>query len=197
MLHLHRSERADGLVAMLADLIVEPLEDAMSAEMVAVPTRGVERWLTQQLSTRLGAAPGRHDGVCANVEFPFPGSLVGAALAAGGDLDRALRPVGARAIGLAAARSRRASLGEPWLAPLAAHLRSAAPEGRPRRFASVRHIADLYDRYGVHRPEMLRAWLNGADDHPSAGWQPELWRRLRHRSASPAPPSGSSTPAPA
>jgi exodeoxyribonuclease V gamma subunit len=43
----------------------------------------------------------------------------------------------------------------------------------------VRHIADLYDRYSVHRPALLHAWAAGEDD----GWQAELWRRLRERIA--------------
>ena len=87
MLHLHRSERADGLVAMLADLLEQPLDDPMEAEVVAVPTRGVERWLIQQLSAHLGTTQGRNDGVCANIDFPFPGSVIGAALALGGGID--------------------------------------------------------------------------------------------------------------
>ena len=59
MLHIHRAERADALVAALGTVVVDPLDDALAAEVVAVPTRGVERWLTQRLSTRLGATPGR------------------------------------------------------------------------------------------------------------------------------------------
>src|SRR5439155_23220362 len=82
MLHIHRAERADALVAALGAVVAEPLDDAMAAEVVAVPTRGVERWLTQRLSARLGAAPGRADGVCANVAFPYPATLVGEAVAA-------------------------------------------------------------------------------------------------------------------
>ena len=46
-----------------------------------MPTRGIERWLTQRLSAHLGASPGGHDGVCANIDFPFPGTLVNGALA--------------------------------------------------------------------------------------------------------------------
>ena len=60
----------------------------MQAEVVAVPTRGVERWLTQRLSAVLGASPGRADGVCANVEFPFPGRLVNGAVATAAGVDR-------------------------------------------------------------------------------------------------------------
>jgi len=76
MLHVHRSDRADDLVAQLAELVATPLPDPMQAEVVSVPTRGIERWLTQRLSGRLGAREGREDGICANVVFPFPGVLV-------------------------------------------------------------------------------------------------------------------------
>ena len=61
---------------MLADLVAVPLDDPMTPEVVSVPTRGIERWLTQRLSSTLGASPGGQDGVCANIEFPFPGTLV-------------------------------------------------------------------------------------------------------------------------
>ena len=61
-----------------------------------------------------------------------------------------------------------------------------------RRFGAVRHIADLFDRYGVHRPDMLRAWAAGRPTRRRAdGWQPELWRRLRARIGARVRPSGS------
>ncbi len=73
MLHVHRAERADVLAEGVAEALLEPLEDPFAADVIAVPTRGIERWLTQRLSTRLGAGEQRRDGVCANIEFPFPG----------------------------------------------------------------------------------------------------------------------------
>ncbi len=189
MLFLHRSERADGLVCMLGDLLCMPITDVMAPEVVAVPTRGIERWLTQQLSSRLGAIPGRSDGVCANVEFPFPGTLIGTALVAGSGVDpqtdawatdRSVWPL------LEVVES---SLEEPWLSSFAAHLRNAAPPGEERRFASVRHVADLFDRYAVHRPRMVRQWAEGTDGGvgPDGAWQPSLWRELRHRIGVPSP----------
>ena len=87
MLHIHRSERADGLVAALRELLAEPLGDPFAAEVVCVPTRGMERWLTQRMSACFGATPGRADGVCANVEFPSPRRLVGDAVAAASGID--------------------------------------------------------------------------------------------------------------
>jgi exodeoxyribonuclease V gamma subunit len=186
--HIHRAERTDGLVAALGEVVGSPLTDAFQAEIVAVPTRGVERWLTQQLSTVLGTSPGRTDGVCANIEFPFPGRLVNGAVAAAAGLDWKTDPwLVARAVWplLEVVED---SLEEAWLAPLAAYLGRAdtRAEGSSgaRRLTSVRHIADLFDHYAVHRPALLRAWVDGGGD----GWQPELWRRLRARIGEASPP---------
>ena len=55
MLHVHRAERADRLADGLAEILREPLDDPFTAEVVSVPAKGVERWLTQRLSHRLGA----------------------------------------------------------------------------------------------------------------------------------------------
>src|SRR3954454_5857774 len=82
MLHIHRAERADGLIDALGALLADVLPDPFAPEVVSVPTRGMERWLTQRLSTSLGPPPGRAAGVCANVEFPSPRRLVGDAIAA-------------------------------------------------------------------------------------------------------------------
>ena len=52
---LHRAARTDQLVDGLAGLLAEPSADPFAEELVVVPARGVERWLTQRLSHRLGA----------------------------------------------------------------------------------------------------------------------------------------------
>ena len=91
-------------------------------------------------------------------------------------------------------------LGDPLMRPLAAHLRASSPtagDDIPRRFTAVRHLADLYDRYAVHRPGMLLAWERGPMNTLSSprpedmAWQAELWRLLRHRLGGPARPSAS------
>ena len=65
---LHRAPRADHLADGLAELLRAPLEDPFAQELVLVPARGVERWLSQRLSHRLGtSAEGSGDGVCAGV----------------------------------------------------------------------------------------------------------------------------------
>lgn len=193
MLHVHRSERADRLVEALGDLLAEPPSDPMAAEVVAVPSRGVERWITQRLSHRLGTGTGRDDGVCANIRFPFPAGVVGSALscAAGVDPDRDPWTPDRAVWPLLELVDRH--LDEGFLAPLTGYLRAAtqARDGHLRRFSALRHLSDLYDRYGVHRPEMVTGWLEG-DDQPVAGdparaWQAELFRRLRDRIGVPSP----------
>jgi exodeoxyribonuclease V gamma subunit len=179
MLHLHRSDRADQLVDELADVLRVPGDDPFSRELVAVPTRGMERWLTQRLSATLGSSPGRGDGVCAGVDFPFPGRLLGDAVARATGIAPDEDPWLPERLVWPLLEVTERLLGEPWLAPLARHL----AEGRERRFARLRHLAWLYDQYATRRPQMLDAWARGEGD----GWQPELWRELRAELGVPSP----------
>jgi len=217
VLHVHRAERADLLADGLARTLLEPLEDPFAPEVVAVPTRGIERWLSQRLSTRLGTSGGRLDGVCANVEFPFPGRLVLGALASATGMDPDDDPWPAERLVWPLLEVVDQCLAEPWLARLAAHLDGARgqPGDPARRFGAVRRIADLFDRYGVHRPEMVQGWaaqkaheIHEAQEAREAGeareareageagetggesegaWQAELWTRLRERIGQPSP----------
>jgi exodeoxyribonuclease V gamma subunit len=74
-LHLHRAGRTDLLADRLGALLAQPLTDPFAEELVLVPARGVERWLSQRLSHVLGCTRGG-DGVCAGVAFRSPGSLI-------------------------------------------------------------------------------------------------------------------------
>jgi exodeoxyribonuclease V gamma subunit len=174
---------------MLADLVAEPLEDPMVAEMVAVPTRGIERWLSQRLSSHLGVSPGQHDGVCANIDFPFPGTLVTGALARAAGVDPDADPWAPQRSVWPLIEVVESHFDQPWLRPLAEHMRNSGAFGETKRFSSVRHMADLFDRYAVHRPEMLQLWATGsmgAVDETGV-WQFELWSRLRERIGQPSP----------
>ena len=193
MLHVHRAERADVLADTLAEVLSDPLTDPFLPEVVAVPAQGVERWLAQRLAHRLGAGPGRADGVCANVTFLSPAALVHAALHGPDDPDpdddpwrptRAVWPL---------LEVLDACVDEPWCGPLAAHLRPPDdPDGAPlpgRRYTVARRIAELFWSYAIHRPDLLHAWSAG-DDTAVPGdlrWQPELWRLLRTRIDEPDP----------
>jgi exodeoxyribonuclease V gamma subunit len=193
VLVIHRSERADGLVDALGRKLNTTVADPFAPEVIAVPSRGVERWLAQRLSHVLGAGSG--DGVCANVVFPAYGTLL--------DEAASVDPGYAESVeSWAPARSVwpllsviDASLGEAWCRVLAAHL-AATPDGEDtgRRFAVASKLARLFDGYGRSRPEMVEAWASGRDEQGDGvevpadlAWQPELWRRLRDAIAVPAP----------
>jgi exodeoxyribonuclease V gamma subunit len=177
-------------------MLAQAPADPFAADVVAVPTRGMERWLTQHMSAVLGASPQRSDGVCANVLFPTPHRLTTDAAARACEVDPALDPwLPERAVWplLAVVEE---SLAEDWLNALATYLGGVDGESykRSRRLSVVGHLARLFDRYALHRPEMLAAWQIGSDVDGSgvplrrdALWQPELWRRLRARIGSPDP----------
>ena len=194
---------------LVGQLLADPPADPLAGIEVTVPGRGIQRWLVQRLAEDLGR-DGAEAGVCANVTFPFLGSV----------LERSIRavlgePEGAR---------------DPWkpdrlvwpllellddlpadpeLAPLRTHLTEEGQPALARRFPLARRIADLFDRYSLYRPELVRAWTQAAGTQAAgtqaagtqgawtgpggrelpAGvrWQPWLWRELVRRLDAPDP----------
>ncbi|YAL83145.1 exodeoxyribonuclease V subunit gamma [Dermacoccaceae bacterium W4C1] len=191
-LHLHRAERTDLLAEGLAGLLSEPVADPFAREVVAVPARGVERWLAQRLSHRLGAADAASGGVCAGVHFVSPASLITLLLGRERDdvwlPDQLVWPV------LAAID---ANIEQDWAQPLARHLGHGEAQDSPRpgrRYSVARRIAGLWHDYGVQRPQVLTDWSTGRDtdgagnDLPDdLAWQPHLWRAVTEHVGEPTP----------
>ena len=193
-LQIHRAPRTDQLADALGELLSSPLDDPFAEEVVVVPAKGVERWLTQRLSHRLGTGARGGDGVCAGVRFLSPRSLVSMLLGRerddAWDPDRLVWPL---------LEVIDASLDEPWCATVAAHLGHGL-EGdeallrRNRRYSVARRLAGLYSSYAVQRPVLVTDWREGRDTDGAGGaldddllWQAELWRRLVARVNEPAP----------
>ena len=196
-LHLHRAPRTDLLADQLGDLLARPLEDPFATELVLVPARGVERWLSQRLSHRLGRrsdGAGALDGVCAGVEFRSPRSLV-AELTGTVQED----PWAPDALAWPLLEVIDESLDEAWNRTLARHLGhldtgDEAEFRRGRRYAVARRIAALFASYAVQRPQLLVDWLDGrpTDGHGGTldddlAWQPRLWQSLVARVGAPPP----------
>jgi exodeoxyribonuclease V gamma subunit len=181
-LHLHRAERTDLLADGLGALLTNPLPDPFAEELVLVPARGVERWLSQRLSHVLGAGRGG-DGVCAGVVFRSPGSLI-AEITGTVDDD----PWSPDAMTWPLLETIDASLGQPWCRILATHLGhfhsgDEAELRRGRRYAVARRLAGLFASYARQRPQLLIDWLddNAQGLDVDLQWQPELWRALVER----------------
>lgn len=205
-LHLHRSERADLLVSGLARLLAAAPADPFTPDVVAVPSRGVERWIAQSLAATLGAQSGRDDGVCANVVFPSPARLVRQTTAAAIGLDHDADPWEPERLAWHVLAVVDANAAAPWTTTLARHLglagagNAGARPGEPthgdpgRRMEVAQKFAGLFASYAAHRPGMLLDWLAGRDSDGAGGtlgpdhaWQAELWRQVRGAVGTPSP----------
>lgn len=181
--HLRVAPRLGPLADALAVELARPLADPFTTEVLAVPGDGIRVWLMDHLSRRLGVdtvpAPGTilpglvPDGVAANIDVVFPATLVSRALAADPEYHEVMS---AWAVG-----------------PLTWAVHELV-QSDPERFGigeglmRARSVADLFDRYGLHRVEMVRRWEAGRDvdamGRPlpeSLLWQPDLWRTLTSR----------------
>ena len=188
MIHVYAAGGAEPLAARLAGVWAGPVADPFTPEWLAVPSDGMRRWLTLELARHLGASGPGGDGVVANVVRAYPGTLRSCVLTAarGGDhadpwdIDRLVWSV-------------LAALDRGGLDPALGGL-STLPAGASR-FARARRIADLFDRYHLHRPAMIRAWAAGGDVDSGGealashhAWQPHLWRLVRRVVDRPSPP---------
>ena len=70
MIHLYRSNRLEERFSVLSEKIQEPPANGspFDPETIVIQSRSMQDWLSMELS--------RRQGICANVDFPFPHALV-------------------------------------------------------------------------------------------------------------------------
>lgn len=189
-LTIHRAERADVLAGGLAQLLAQPPEDPFEHDLVVVAANGVERWLAQTISHRLGTADGREDGICAGIDFVRPAYLIS-------DLTDRQRddPWAPGRLAWTVLDVVDEAIDEEWLQIVARHVgRGMDPADealrRSRRYSTARRTASLLHGYAVQRPWMVQEWDAGNDTDglgrvlPQAHlWQAEVWRRASQRLA--------------
>ena len=144
-MHVHRSNRTETLVDVLAAVVARPVGDATAPECIVVQGKGMERWLSMQLAQRFG--------VWANPLFPFPRKLIERAITV------VLGPEGApsacfepETLMWAIAALLPAHLERPEFAPIRTYLTD--DERGTKRSALAQRIADTFDQYVVYRPQM-------------------------------------------
>lgn len=172
-MHVHRSNRTEALVAILAEVVARPAADAAAPECIVVQGKGMERWLSMQLAQRFG--------VWANPLFPFPRKLIELAITAvlgpQGQPSACFEP---EALMWAVADLLPVHLQRPEFAPIRTYL--AEDERGTKRIALAQRIADTFDQYVVYRPQMIIEWERGTNAGAGAGagtdWQAVLWRAL-------------------
>ena len=174
MLHIVHSNRLDALADAMLDRWpgARPPGALPVADLVVVPSRGVERWLTWRIADR--------NGVCANVNFRFAAKFLWETFA------RALPGVpenspfdsDVTALRLFSYLARLPAA--PELAPLRAYL---AGNDDLRRFELATRISKQFSDYMVYRPDWLDRWARGRaveEVAPAAteAWQRHLWAWL-------------------
>lgn len=175
-IHTYRSNRVESLLEAMAEVLAVPLASPLSAECVVVQSRGMAAWLSMRLAERFGA--------WANPDFPRPRQFVQRLLRATlGDEGDLVRRFSREHLTLVVHDLLDIHKDDPQFAPLAASLAQQAPGARLRL---ARNIADLFDQYGLYRPEMVLSWEDGDNDAPGLdpardGWQPRLWRSVVER----------------
>ncbi|MCL1693114.1 MAG: exodeoxyribonuclease V subunit gamma, partial [Actinomycetia bacterium] len=188
-LQIHRSDHPDLLVDALCDVIAEPLDDPFTSEVIAVPTRGIDRWLTQRIASTL-AARGIGDGIAANIDFPFPHGFVDDVLSQIPETARSLEAWSSRAVVSHLERIIDDHHDDDWMWLIARFVEG--PDGDAsdgaQRLRAAQKIGQLFSSYARYRPQMVDAWIGGDDTGPdgdpiaeAAAWQPRLWRLLHEQ----------------
>lgn len=167
MLHVYHSNRLEVLADRLAAVVGTPLPDPLAPETVVVHNAGMGRWVALELA--------RRRGICANLATPFPAEFVwGAMRAVLGELP-SISPfdpdvLAWRVMGWLGGIDRNGAF-----APLNRYL---ADRDETKRHQLARRIAATLDQYLVYRPDWIRRWEAGEEDH----WQARLWRDLARES---------------
>ena len=170
-LFLHSSNRLEVLASELAKVLHAPLSSPLATEVIAVQSKGMERWLSLQLATI--------DGIWANYRFPFPTALIRELLAS------LLGPTTESPLLVPENLTWRlmeilpAKLANPTYQHLAPYLHDHVGDDL-RLWQLCGRIADTFDQYLVYRHQLINDWEEGRRQHlgPHEEWQADLWRTL-------------------
>ena len=163
MINLHRSNRLEELFRVLCEKIQEPPAGGspFDPETIVVQSRSMEDWLSMELSRRLG--------ICANVDFPFPHTLVKRVYNAieGREEDDNWLEQGQLLWRLMERLT--TDIAQPEFDEIASYL--AEDDSGIKRYQLAKNIGRLFDKYSHFRPELVNGW----DRDPSENWQSSLW----------------------
>jgi exodeoxyribonuclease V gamma subunit len=203
--HLHTSNDLRRLAGEMSQLLFAarssgPGADPFYTDTVVINSRGMESWLLQQLASPAPLAdegfpdfnPQHIPRIQANVRFAMPNALLNFGLLhldgethhwheKSADIDPFDRAVVAWRIYEILGKRASDPTADTY-ADLRAYISAGGSNHDRRRFQLAREIADVFDQYEVHRPEMLKRWRESAESadvrRSLNNWQPHLWRQL-------------------
>ena len=167
-LYVHQSNRLEYLADSLADALAAERGDPLAVRHVLCQSPPLGRWLRHRVC--------RRHGVSLLLETGLPAGWLWRTAAAALGLPQGEDPLAREPMQwrLHALLDPNAPLmGDPACRSLARYLED--DRTGLKRWQLAGRIADVFDRYQYHRPELIRAWSRGAED---GGWQGRLWRAL-------------------
>jgi len=168
---VHRSNRADVLAQALGDVVAGQPLSPLQPEWVVVGGRRMAGWLSMRLAERFG--------VWAGAQFPFPRRFIAQVMSWALPEDQSPPILDDRdTLQWLVLPQLERRLDDPAFVQLRRYCRDETGEGARghvgrRRFGLAAKVASLFDRYLVHRPEMVLQWERGGD---ADDWQAVLWR---------------------
>ena len=177
MFVLHSSNKTENLLEHLAAVIeASPLSSAFSKEVFLIQSQGMERWLSQQLASKLK--------VWGNFEYLFPNRFFNT-LAQRIDSRLSEESFDRELMHWRFESLLRRLEGDVY-APLTHYL--TGENTALKRYQLAAQLAQIFDQYQVMRPDMLAAWQQNKFVYQSETerWQQALWHELtktgsRHR----------------
>ena len=171
-LKIFASNQLEILAKQLAQLVKNPELSVFDSEIIVIQSSGMARWVSLAIA--------QHNGICANIQFPFPNSFLE-------DIARGAMPdfqepshfdPDLMTFQIMKALPECSRL--PGFESLKAYL--ADDSSQLKRLQLSNKLADIYDQYQVFRPEMIFRWEQGAqgakEDQAAEKWQAQLWRHL-------------------
>ncbi len=175
---IHTSNQMEELARVLATFLVEKKSTGvLEPEVVVVPSRGLERWLKLDLA--------RVNGISANLEFPFPQAFlekaVFARLRRGLDAAVTANPFILEVMAWKIFFALEGEGGQDFGRSPELNTYLAETGDELSRYHLALFLADLFDRYLLARPELIRSWERGENplsQFAASRWQKELWQSL-------------------
>jgi exodeoxyribonuclease V gamma subunit len=186
---VYESTRFESLWCEFERSIASSVSSPLAPETIVVPARGWESWFSRRLASQRGC--------WAQFRFLLPGQWIsetlenclGAEQAPNREQDALTWIIASQLPGL---------LDDEAFGAVRSYLFHPDGGTDPQRLIDLsRCIAELFDRYLLHRPELIAAWNQGVDwpecgipTPPAAVWQRRLWQAItrnehrRYRSVS-------------
>jgi exodeoxyribonuclease V gamma subunit len=162
--HVYLSNRLEVLASALTQVVSNPPLPPLQKEIIVVQSRGMERWLVQQLGAQFG--------IWANGAFPFPNAMIQELFGRVLGNFPAENPFAPE---LLAWRIQRLLPGYFSQAGFESLKHYAAGGNQGLKLAQLCYrVADAFDQYTIYRPEMILRWERGEE----SDWQAQLWRAL-------------------